>query len=45
MKMDEVDFTAQSYRMNMIESIQAEIELECEKRTPLVEKYNRAVIF
>jgi len=39
--MDEVDFTAQSYRMNMIESIQKELEMEREKRTVLIEKYNK----
>jgi len=39
--MDEIDLTtAQSYRLNMIESIQNEIELEREKRTALIEKYN-----
>ena len=39
--MDEVDFTAQSYRMNMIESIQKELEMEREKRTVLIEKYHK----
>jgi len=39
--MDEVDFTAQSYRMNMIESIQEELEMEREKRTVLIEKYHK----
>ena len=40
--MDDVDFTtAQSYRMNMIETIQQELELEREKRTTLIEKYNK----
>jgi len=43
--MDEIDLTtAQSYRLNMIESIQNEIELEREKRTALIEKYNKGCI-
>jgi len=43
--MDEIDLTtAQSYRLNMIESIQDEIELERAKRTALIEKYNKGCI-
>jgi len=43
--MDEIDLTtAQSYRLNMIESIQDKIELEQEKRTALIEKYNKGCI-
>jgi len=43
--MDEIDLTtAQSYRLNMIESIQNEIELEREKRTALSERYNKGCI-
>jgi len=33
--------TAQSYRMNMIETIQEELELEREKRMVLIQKYNK----
>ena len=43
--MDEIDLTtAQSYRLNMIETIQKEIELEREKRTVLIQKYNKGCI-
>ena len=42
--MDEVDFTAQSYRMNMIESIQEELEIEREKRSMLIKKYNKGCV-
>ena len=43
--MDEVDLTmAQSYRMNMTESIQKEIELERAKRPTLIKKYNKGCI-
>ena len=40
--MDEVDYTAQSYRMNMIESIQEELEIERTKRSMLIEKYHKS---
>ena len=40
--MDDVDLTtAQSYRINMLEKIQSEIELEREKREVIIEKYNK----
>jgi len=40
--MDETDLTtAQSYRLNKIEIIQKEIELEREMRNALVKKYNK----
>ena len=43
--MDEVDLTmAQSYRMNIIESIQKEIELERATRTALIKKYNKGCV-
>ena len=38
-KIYEVDFTAQSYKMNMIESIQEELEIERTKRSMLIKKY------
>ena len=43
--MYEVDLTtAQSYRMNMIKSIQREIELERAKRAALSKKYNKGCV-
>ena len=42
--MDEVDFSAQSYRMSRIESIQRELKLERQKRMVLIEKYNKGCV-
>jgi len=40
--MDDTDLTtAQSYRLNKIELIQKEIELEREMRSRLIKKYNK----